>query len=347
MTSQTRYAVFGGTALLGAGLAVGLAAYFVGMPAVGALSGAPAELAYVPAEASLVAFADVREFMGSDLHQQLRELTPGPAAAEARGRQWFQDTTGIDVERDVEYVLAYLPAGVEQGRHDQGLVLVRGRFDQPRVEQLLERHGAVAETYRGKRLMVRRFEEPGVPAPDAGAPVPPGAPRPEMAVGFIQAGLVAVGTRAALVQAIDLESGAGVDITRNDAVMALVREADDSHAWAVGRFDTLLADAHVPVEVASRLPPVTYFAASGTIDAGLSGRVRMEARDAEAAQQLNEVVRGFVALAKLQSGSNPEVGAFLQSIQLRSEETTVELSFAVPSDAVRSLLSRAHVGLVP
>ena len=157
MTSQTRYAVFGGTALLGAGLAVGLAAYFVGMPAVGALSGAPAELAYVPAEASLVAFADVREFIGSDLHQQLRELTPGPAAAEARGRQWFQDTTGIDVERDVEYVLAYLPAGVEQGRHDQGLVLVRGRFDQPRVEQLLERHGAVAETYRGKRLMVRRF----------------------------------------------------------------------------------------------------------------------------------------------------------------------------------------------
>jgi hypothetical protein len=343
MTTKTRYFLVGGTAVLALGLAGGLIAYF-GVPTVGALTGEPAELAYVPEDATVVAFADVRQVMDSELRQQLLQMLPDEAgSAQAEGRQRFLDTTGIDLEQDVEHVVAYLLPDADEGGMDDGLVLVRGRFDQPRIEQLLTEHGGVAETYRGKRLIVRRFDVPPLPVP---SPTPESPtqnldfpiPNPEFALGFMQPGLVGVGTRSALVRAVDLESGGGVDITRNDRFMVLVRDAEGSDAWAVGRFDRLVDRANVPQEVTDRLPPITYFAASGQVNGGLSGRIRAEARDEESAQQLNEVVRGFVALAKLQSASVPQLTTILDSLQLQSDGTGVVLSFTVPAEALQELI---------
>jgi hypothetical protein len=346
MTSSTRYVLLGGTGVLAAGVAAGLVAYYAGVPALGALAGAPPELVYVPEQASVVAFADVRQVVDSEFRRQIRELLPEPAtAAEAEGRRHVQETTGIDIERDVDHVLMYLmPAGDAEG-DDQALVFVRGRFDPDRIEQLIAEHGGVAETYRGKRVIVRRFDAP-TPAPPAASPdVPgptPGAGRPDMAVGFIQAGLIAVGTRAALVRAIDLESGGGIDITRNDAFMALVRDSDDGDVWAVGRFDRLVGagNGRVPREIMDRLPAITYFAATGSVGSTLSGRLRAETRDEEAATQLNDVVRGGVALVRMQTSGRPELDSLLQSIQLQSDGNAVVLSFSLPAGALQALLPK-------
>lgn len=343
MTSNTRYFLVGGTAVLVVGLAAGLVTYSVGVPTLGALAGEPAELVYVPEEATIVAFADVRRVMDSQLRRELREAMPeGADAAEAEGRQQFLDTTGIDLERDVEYVLAYLlPDGPAAGeaaaddtanRADQGLALVRGRFDQGRIEELIEAHGGVAESYSGKRLLIRPFDAP------AGADSPLQNPDSEFALGFIQAGLVAVGTSAAIRRAIDLESGTGIDVTRNETLMELIRDSQDADVWAIGQFDRLLDRARLPSEVTNQLPPITNFAASGRIDSGLAARVRTDARDEESAQQLSDVVRGFVALAKMQSASQPQLETLLQSLQLSVDGTSVVLEFAIPDGTLRSLL---------
>ena len=44
---------------------------------------------------------------------------------------------------------------------------------------------------------------------------------------------------------------------------------------------------------------------SGHVNGGLRGIVRAETRDDEAANNLRDVVRGFLALAKLQAGRDP------------------------------------------
>ena len=84
--------------------------------------------------------------------------------------------------------------------------------------------------------------------------------------------------------------------------MNLVRSLDNANAWAVGRFDALRTQSHLPANVLSQIPAITWFAVSGHINGGLRGTLRAEARDDEAANNLRDVVRGFLALAKLRVG---------------------------------------------
>ena len=92
----------------------------------------------------------------------------------------------------------------------------------------------------------------------------------------------------------------------NDQLMTQVRSLDSGNAWAVGRLDLLRSNAGFPQGVATQLPAITWFSVSGHVDGGLRGVVRAEARDEEAAKDLREVVGGFLALARLQTGSRPE-----------------------------------------
>src|SRR4029434_697928 len=88
------------------------------------------------------------------------------------------------------------------------------------------------------------------------------------------------------------------------------------NAWAVGRFDALQSQARLPQEVSSRLPAITWFAVSGHINGRRRCNARGEARDEEAANNLRDVVRGFLALGKMQSSGRPEIEAMMQSLEL-------------------------------
>jgi hypothetical protein len=89
--------------------------------------------------------------------------------------------------------------------------------------------------------------------------------------------------------------------------------------------------------VASQIPAVKYFSASGHINGGLSALVRAEARDEQAAQNLRDVVQGFLALAKMQANSQPQFQPLLNSLQLSGTGTTVALSFELPSEVIDAL----------
>jgi hypothetical protein len=60
---------------------------------------------------------------------------------------------------------------------------------------------------------------------------------------------------------------------------------------------------------------------------------------------MREVVQGFLALARLQSGSKPEVQAVVNSLQLTGSGSTVTLSFSIPAevlDAIAMLQGPGH-----
>ena len=313
MTTKTRYFLFGAASFLVLGLVGGLAAYY-GVPVIGALSGEPDELVYVPDDAAMVAYANVREIMDSDVRQQVRQmLAPGSSAAVDDGQRRFREETGIDIETDIDHLVVYVAP--EQGAQSHSLMLARGRFDQARIEQLLRTRGGAIETYEGKRIIEHS----------------------EMAMAFVQSGLVAIGTGAAIRRSIDLVSGRGSNITVNDEFMNLVRDADDGNAWAVGRFDRLAGQVRLPENLLRNLPPITYFAASGQVDEGVSARLRAETRDAQAAQNLRDVIRGFIALGNMQTSAWPELQAVLQSLQLQADDKAVVLSFVLPSSVLRAL----------
>lgn len=338
MTTKSRYFLIGSAAFMVLGLTVGLVAYYGGIPglAVGRSAG-PDELAYLPKDATVVAFANVRDVMGSQLRQHFRAME---GAEGSKGQQELRDDLGIDIERDVDHVVACMTA--EGGFPEKsGLVVATGTFDQGRIEAYIREKGGTAETYKGKQIFTHRQTTEGTEGIEGRMA---GHKHGDGAIAFLKPGVVAIGGAGAIRKAIDVQAG-GANITDNAEMMRMVRSVESGNAWAVGRFDAIANQAKLPESVASQIPPITYFAASGHINGGVSGTVSVEARDEAAAQNLREVVSGFMALARLQGGSRPEVQSALQAIQLGGQAKTVTLSFTVPSELFDLMKSMSGHGV--
>jgi hypothetical protein len=320
MTKGTRYFLAGALLTLLVGVGVGSVAYYSGFPmGLGSRSAGPEELRYVPRDATVLAYADVRDVMSSELRQRLKGLEPQEKKG---GREEFQARTGINIETDIDRVVACMTRDDESAAEKskgKGLVLARGRFDEVRLEGLAKEHGGMVEDYNGKRLVTHA-----------------GTGDEELAMAFLEAGLVALGSDQLVRQAIDLAKG-GESVTANTDLMRMVADLDPGNAWAVGRFDTLASEARLPEGVASQIPPITWVSATGRINGGLNGVLKAEARDDASAQNLRDVIRGFMALAKLQAGSKPELQVLLQSLQLSGTGKTVVMSFSVPAELFDTL----------
>jgi hypothetical protein len=338
MTKRTRYFMAGSAAVLAAGLSTGLIAYYTGgFQALSASTG-PTELSYVPADATVVAYADVRAIMDSELRLRLKQAVPGMTD---KGQEEFQQHTGIDIERDIDYVVAAVTTGSEMspaGFAGGGLVVARGRFNDTQLETVAVEHGARVETYKGKRLLLidkRVSHDEPQTSETSGSHTG--------VLAFLEPGLVAIGEVASVKRAIDAQMSAQ-SITLNNEMMELVGDIERSNnAWAVGRFDIIASQAKLPEQVARQIPAVKWFAATSHINGGISGSLRAEARDDVAAENLRDVVRGFLALGRMQAQADPKVSAVVNSLQLTGTGKTVTLSFTVPAELLELMIPKPAV----
>jgi hypothetical protein len=323
MTSRTRYFMGGSAAILVAGLGTGLVAYYGGgFPSLSASRSGPSELSYVPADAAVVAFANVREVMDSQLRQRLKLVLP-----QEQGQKEFQAETGIDIEHDIDYVVAAMTASDAGVSDSNGLVVARGRFNTTQLESLAREHGGVVEDYKGKRLI----KASAVHA-DAATGTETVTRSKSVILAFLEPGLVAIGSEAAIRGAIDAQLSAH-SISSNNEMMELIADIDQgNNAWAVGRFDAIANQAKMPAEIASRMPAVKTFAVMTHIDGGVTGSLRAETKDDASAENLRQVVQGMLALGKM--SGDPKALALLNSVQLSGSGRTMRLSFAVPSEVL-------------
>src|SRR6187455_1155010 len=313
MTKRTRLFLGVASGILVAGLGTGLVAAYVGGFQNFTLIGGdgPAELTYVPADARVVAYADIRNVMNSEVRRKLSASLQGTGDGAAH----FKEQTGIDLETDVDYVVASASGMGEPTQSEPPLVLAKGRFDEVRIEGLIRDQGGVVEDYNGSKLLI--------------------SDEKKLAVVFLEPGLVAIGGADAVRKSIDTKAD-GSNIKGNGDVMRLVRDIDDGDAWVVARFDALTG-GRLPVEVANQLPPINWFSARGFVNSGVDGQLRVETRDEVSAKNLQDVVRGFMALGRLQSGQHPEVAAFLDTVQLSGDGKTVSLSFSLRPEMIEAL----------
>ncbi len=316
MSKGTRYIVFGGGGLLVAGLAIGLAAWLgSGLPTEVLAQGRPDELRYLPADAAVVSFANVREVMDSDLRERLREReseTEGPAA--------FENRTGIDLDRDIDRVVAALAPGRQDDA--EGIVVLAGRFDAARIESLAIASGGIRIEHAGRPLILldRNREDPDGDT---------------TAMSFLEADVLTLGSESLVRQALDGGSGAET----NDQLMTLLERVEDgSTAWTVGRLDTLEGSEWVPDQLAPQMSQVSAFALGGQVNGGVRGQLTAEATDEETGRNLRDLVQGFLALGRLQATERPELAALLEALQLTSSGPNVTLTFDLPADTLLDLL---------
>jgi hypothetical protein len=102
--------MIGSTLTVALAIGTGLVAFYNGeLPMLSSRVG-PAELAFVPAGATGLAYANVREIMNSEFRQRLRQVLPT-----GEGKDELFNETGIDIERDIDSVLAAALPGDAHG----------------------------------------------------------------------------------------------------------------------------------------------------------------------------------------------------------------------------------------
>jgi hypothetical protein len=319
MSRRTRYFLLISGLIVVGGLGTGLVAVYSG--GLSALrSQNPSEFAYVPADATAVAYADVRHIMDSEFRQRLRAALP---ADKTRAKDEFLAETGIDIERDIDTVVAGLTPEVVAGGGP--VLLLRGRFDATRVEQAALKHGATAEEYKGRRLLR---------APEGHGDGQPG-------IAFLEPGLVAVGAIERIKQSID-SAERGETITSNAELMKLITEVDrSSDAWVAGRLDNMPGHQGWPDAVKDQLGAIQWFAVSAGVDRAVTATLRAEARDAKAADDLRGVINGAISMARMMAGKDAKLSGLLDSIQATGTGTEMEVSFTVPPDVI-DLMAGQH-----
>jgi hypothetical protein len=312
----------GSAAVLAAGLCTGLVAYYGGGFQTLSASTGPTELAYVPADAAVIAYADVGAIMNSELRQRIKQAVP----MHEKGQEEFQRETGIDIERDIQYVVAAVTPGTKSA-----LLVARGNFNPAQLESLAVQHGGSVENYRDKKLVSMVHNAEG----QSGS------------LAFLEPGLVAIGDTASIKRSIDAQLSS-TSVTSNDEIMTLVKQIELSHnAWAVGRFDVLAAQAKLPEQIARQIPPVKWFAAAGHINGGVSGMVRVEATDEDAAELLRRQVNGALAFGEMMGRSDPRANLVLKSIQMSGTGKSVELAFTVPAELLEMVFPKPGIAAQP
>lgn len=320
MSKQTRYFVVTAAAILAVGLTTGLLASYMGLPVAFTSAAGPEELQYVPADAAVVAYANVREIMDSNFRERFRQFEP-----DTHERDEFQQRTGVNIDHDIDSVVAAMVVGNGQTPSEKGmLILARGRFDQARLEALAVEHGGKVEDYAttgGARRLITHVNDDGTP---------------DMAIGFLEGDLIAIGGYDAIKKAIDAKGGRNI-VSVNGDIMTQIGQIDAGNAWAVGRFDAIAHDAHVPSEIQQHLPAIQWFSAATHINGGVSGVFKVEARDDESAKNMRDVLNGVLAFAKMQAGAKPELKTMVDSLQLSGDGKNVALSFTLPSELFDAL----------
>lgn len=324
MRQRMRHVGVGGGRWLVLCLCTGLFVALGAGAAVAQSIGGSAELVHVPSDARIVTYANVREVMLSDLWARLRQIA-GDDMQELRLEQ-----LGLDLERDIDTVLAFLAPGATL-EQPAGLALLRGRFDMTRLEAVAREAGATVTEHAEVRVL-------SIEAHDAhdvdDARV--------VAVAALEPGLVAFGDLATVHRAIERQSD-GSDVTANDEMMALLdRVEGGSQVWAVGRLGDLGALGILPISAPMQLPAVTAFALGGRVDSGVRGSVSIEGRDEETGQHLRDLLRGVLALAQSQTTAHAELQSMVDSVELGGIGTTATVSFSLPSEALDLVFARAE-----
>ena len=317
MTQRMRNILAGGSGRLVLWLCTGLFVSLIPGTALAQSLGGSADLAHVPSNASIVAYANVREAMLSNVWARIRQIA-GDSVGQIRVEQ-----LGLDLEQDIDDVLVFLAPGSTPGR-PSGLALLRGRFDMTRLEAVAREAGATVSDHAGTRVV-------SIEADDVGA----------LAMAALEPGLVAVGDLATVHQAVD-QLPDGSDVTANEEMMALLDRVEaGSHLWAVGRFGDLSALGILPDDVPIQVSAVTAFALGGRIDSGISGSVSIEGRDEETGQHLRDVLRGVLALAQSQTTGQAELQMMVDSVGLGGIGTTATVSFSLPSETLDLIFAAA------
>ena len=262
---KTRYFVAVMGAILAIGLGTGLVASYMGLPvSVFSSAAGPEELQYVPADAAVVAYANVRDVMNSAVPPAVQgHRTLAERQERVRREDRPQPRTGRRLGRrrgDAEGQPGEQPRGlVPDSRHAP---VTRPRVSKRSPSSTAPRSANTRASASSPITTTTRTTTDAATTWRSASSKPTSSPS---------------AASRSVKAAIDARAS-NRNIVSNNDMMKLVNEIDNANAWAVGKFDAIASKAGLPTEIASAMPAISWFSAAGHINGGVSGTFKAEPR---------------------------------------------------------------------
>jgi hypothetical protein len=327
--TRSRLVVLSALVVVGVGVVGALGALYFD-PARAAVGPLPAEGLALPGDTRFVMGFDVHRFVASPFYQRFGKDRLGQGRPP--GFTELEEKTGLDPERDVDRIL-FAGRGVEKGQ-EGGVLLVSGRFDRTKLSRAIETATKGVTSKSHESTTVYLFRE------DAG--------KRAGAAAFLDDDTLVLGSKDSVEATITNYAGGKAPMRSNAALVALLESVKPgSTFWAVGDQSVL---SRLPLTIPGAagqgsvsLPPVKSVVVTGDLDPMVAVELTGEAVDGKAAQNLADVVRGFVALASLQANQKPELKELASAVSVSTDATRVHVNLRVPYELIDSLSGKRPV----
>jgi hypothetical protein len=326
--NKSRLVIAASTFVVAAGALTAVGALYLD-PARAAVGPLPAEGLALPADAQFVMGIDVRRFVASPFYARFSgENGHAPQAfAEMKAK------TGIDPERDVDAIYVAGRKGEAGKRHDgDGVVIVTGTFDRYKVQRAIETadRGVTSANHLGTPMYL--FGEEARRG-KAGA------------VAFLDDRTLAMGSRKGVEGTIAARNDGQSGLRSNAELTALLETVRPGATfWVVGDRSVLASMPRgVPAPGGGEqlpLPALKTVVVTAELDPVVSFEATGEAADPAAAQNLADVVRGFLALANLQSAQRPELKDLSSAVSITTDANKVRINGRFPYEMLDALRAK-------
>jgi hypothetical protein len=317
--TRSRLVFFAAMTVVVVGVAAGVGALWLS-PARAAVGPLVGEALILPADAKFVMGFDVKRFAASPFYERFkaqRGMKP-EALAELEAK------TGLDPARDLDQIVI---AGT--GVRGAGVAVALGHFDLYKLGRAIEASGkAHGTSYEG--VTVYNFSEES---------------KQQLSLALVDESTLVLGPTDQVTQALASRTRGETPLKTNTELMARVEKIQPgSTFWMVGD-QSLLASlpTSIPAPGASAgggsvaLPSLVGLTVTGDLDPQVSVAVTGEAKDAAAAKNLADVVRGLVAMASLQAAQKPELSQLASAVSVATEENRVLVSARIPYETLDAL----------
>jgi hypothetical protein len=266
-------------------------------------------LKFIPSQTQAIVFVDVIALRNAPLFM---EALKGKNPDYPNKLDEFIRTTGFDPQRDLDRV-TFAKLGAKDG-----LAIVQGRFQKPKVEQFLKNEGARTESYLGHTIY-----------------------RDTESAYVLLDNVVLTGEYDAVKKGVDQMQLPGSAPLRKELVAAIQSIEPGNQLWAVGDLtvnDLGAVGVRGPAPVTEMLKTLKSGTYQMRIDTGLHARATGTFGDAESAQNLGDMARGMLSLMKVQMAKQrPDVTQLLSGIQVNYTGTTVTLQIEESAEQLKML----------
>jgi hypothetical protein len=276
-----------------------------------------ATLKLFPAEATGIAVIDVAGLRNSALFAAFKASGQYP-----KGLGGFIDATGFQPDRDVDQVT------VGKIGAKQMVAVIRARYDHFKVEQFIQDHHAPVETYLGRTLY--------------GVDMKKADQADSASVSFID-DLIVAGHTPAVKQVIDRLAAPASSILDNAALLSGIRGIEvGNQIWAVGQFDVaaIPESARIPAPALEMVKGFKGGSYQMRLDSGVHVRAVGNFISDEAARSTADVIRGLMAVAKLQMAQQPDMIGLLDGLRIDYAGNSMTVRFDGDGELLKRLQSK-------